>query len=89
MVSKTIDEAIKALDASTVKYRIVGGHLGAEEFKSLANAKAALVRIYKDNLYKWQKQTPLTIWKDTYTPGKRFPERDVVKTYSVDELAKL
>lgn len=88
-MSKAIDKAIKFMDNDKVRYRIVGGHLGAEEFATLSKAKAALGKIYNDNLYKWQKQVPLTIWKDTYVPGKRFPERDIVKSYSVEELSKL
>ena len=86
---KVLDKAIKLMDGDKVLYRIVGGHMGAQEFQTLSKAKAALGRIYADNLYKWQKQVPLTIWKDTYVPGKRFPNREIEKSYSVEELSKL
>ena len=74
---------------SIQKYRIVGWYEGAKEFATQESAYAALKEIYLSNLYKWGRQVGLTIWEDTYEVGKSIPQRNVVESFTVDQLAKM
>ena len=58
------------------------------EFATKIKAIASLKDRYFDMLYREGYQGSLTIWRREYVNG-RLVKREVVKSYSVDELAEM